>query len=163
MPSFDFDDIRAELQAPNFHVITKMEIYDGVDIDLYEGSFQCLAIGPDPDNDGRITMWYTVPSELNQPSIIAQVRLFMFGHHVTPRLHHYVGYYNFDGDMRFIYLDRTRDHRVQQQEMRSMLKQATGEINSIVEQFIDQTEDDPDLDRNDFLRKLLRDISEGEE
>ena len=163
MPRFDFDDIRAELQDPKFHVITKIELYDGVDIDLYEGSFQPLAIGPDPDNDDRITMWYTSPSELNQPSVVAQVRLFMIGHHVTPRLHHYVGYYNFDGDMRFIYLDRTRDHRVQQAEMRSMLKQATGEINSIVEQFLDKADDNPDLDRDDFLRKLLTDIANQEE
>ena len=163
MPRFDFDDIRAELQDPKFHVITKIELYDGVDIDLNEGSFQPLAIGPDPDNDGRITMWYTAPSDLNQPATTAQVRLFVAGHKTTPRLHHYVGHYNFDGDMRFIYLDRTRDHRIQQQEMRSMLKHATGEINSIVQQFLERAEDDPDLDRDDFLRKLLSDIRSQEE
>ena len=163
MPTFDFDDIRASLQEPNYHVISKMEIFDGVDIDLYEGAFQCLAIGPDPDNDGHITMWYTAPSDLNQPATTAQVRLFVAGHKTTPRLHHYVGWYNFDGDMRFIYLDRTRDHRIQQQEMRSMLKHATGEINSIVEQFLERAEDDPDLDRDDFLRKLLSDIRSQEE
>jgi hypothetical protein len=158
MATFNFDDIRASLQEPVNHVITKIEIFDGVDIDLYEGSFSCLNIGPDPDNDGRITMWYTEPSDLNQPSINVQIRLFMAGQKVSPRLHHYLGAYNFDGDLRFIYLDRTRDHRAQQQEMRSILKQATGEINNIVEQFLEHSENEPDLDRDDFIRKLLSDI-----
>jgi len=164
MSRFDFDDIRESIE-PNFNVIAKIELIDGVEIDLYEGSFQALAIAPDPDNGNRVTLWYTRPAELNQPSITAQLRMFMAGHKVTPRLHHYVGHHNFDGVLWFVYLDRTRDHNVQQNEMRSQLRQATGEINDLVERFLAQDDGTPDSPPgvDDFLRKLLSDINEEDE
>ena len=164
MPKFDFDDIRESIE-PNFNVIATIEVIDGIEIDLYEGSFQALAIAPDPDNDNRVTLWYTQPAELNQPSITAQLRMFMAGHKVTPRLHHYVGHHNFDGVLWFVYLDRTRDHNVQQNEMRSQLRQATGEINDLVERFLSQDNGTPDSPPgvDDFIRKLLGDISTEDE
>jgi hypothetical protein len=111
MPRFDFDDIRESIE-PNFMVITKIEVIDGVEIDLYEGSFQALAIAPDPDNGNRVTLWYTRPAE-----------------------------------------------------MRSQLRQATGEINDLVERFLEQGNDTPDSPPgvDDFLRKLLSDINEEDE
>ena len=62
-------------------------------------------------------------------------------------------------------IDRTRDHNVQQNEMRSQLRQATGEINDLVERFLEQGNDTPDSPPgvDDFLRKLLSDINEEDE
>ena len=57
MSAFDFDDIRELTEKPRYNAIVKTELYDGKEINLYEGSFQCLAIGPDPDNNGRPPMW----------------------------------------------------------------------------------------------------------
>ena len=164
MPRFDFEDIRESID-PRYHVIASVELTDGAEIDLYEASFQALAIAPDPENGNRVTLWYTRPDELSQPSITAQIRLFMEGHKVTPRLHHYLGHHNFDGVMWFVYLDRTRDHNVQQKELRSQLREATGEINDLVERFLSQADDTPSGPPgvDDFLRKLLGDINEEDD
>ena len=76
-----------------------------------------------------------------------------------------MGHHNFDGVMWFVYLDRTRDHNIQQNEMRSQLRQATGEINDLVERFLEQGNNTPDSPSgvDDFLRKLLSDINEEDE
>ena len=168
MSAFDFDDIRELTEKPRYNAIVKTELYDGKEINLYEGSFQCLAIGPDPDNNGRPTMWYTEPAELPGDCMVAQLRLFMVGHRVTSRLHHYIGKYEIDGDIRFVYLDRTRSHRTQQQEMREALRNATSEISEIVAKFIEAEEDihpdNVDRDRiNSDLSKLLGEIDFPEE
>ena len=100
--------------------------------------------------------------------MVAQLRLFMVGHRVTSRLHHYIGKYEIDGDIRFVYLDRTRSHRTQQQEMREALRNATSEISEIVAKFIEAEEDihpdNVDRDRiNSDLSKLLGEIDFPEE
>ena len=165
MSAFDFEDIRQLTEAPSYNTIVKTTLYDGKEIALYEGSFQCLSIGPDPDNNNEPTIWYTEKSDRsNEQPLIAQLRLFMVGHRVTPRLHHYIGKYEFDGDIRFVYLDRTRNHRTQQQEIREALRNATSEISEIVNRFIEADEEvQPDISNGD-LNKLLNDIfsEEGE-
>ena len=159
----DFDELREAVKEPAYNAIVKVELFDGVEIDLYEGSFQPLAIAPDPENNNTVTLWYTRAVDLNQPTTTVQIRLFMEGQATTPRLHHYVGYYKFDRGIRFVYLDRTRDHRIQQAEMRSVLRQATGDISRFVEEFLSTADENPDMDKNDFLRNLLKNIDFDEE
>ena len=168
MSAFDFEDIRQLTEAPRYNEIAKTELYDGKEIELYEGSFQCLAIGPDPDNANRPTMWYTQPADVSSMNkMVAQLRLFMVGHQVTSRLHHYVGHYNYDGDVRFVYLDRTRSHRTEQQEMREALRNATTEISDIVNKIIIDDDPNASLDADDvgsmLLRKLMGDLEFPEE
>ena len=162
MDSFSFEEMREAVKNPQQHEIVKIEVLDGAEITLYEGSFHPLHIGPDPQTD-KITFWYTRDLKVSGEPLVVQLRWFLEGQNVTPRLHHYVGSCAINGDVWFLFLDRTRRANQENAEMRDALRTASQDINKFVTEILETADEDRDMSKEDFLRRLFDSIDHSEE
>ena len=163
MDSFSFEEMRDAVKNPEQHQIVKIEVLDGAEITLYEGSFHPLHIGPDPQNQDLITFWYTRDVKASGEPLVVQLRWFMEGQNITPKLHHYVGSCAVNGDVWFLYLDRTRRAREENAEIRDALRTASKDINKFVTEILESADEDPDMSKEDFLRRLFDSLDTNEE
>ena len=163
MDSFSFEEMRDAVKNPEQHEIAKIEVIDGAEIALHEGSFHPLHIGPDPQNQDLITFWYTCAVKPNSEPMVVQLRWFLEGQNVTPRLHHYVGSCAINGDVWFLFLDRTRRANQENAEMRDALRTASQDINKFVTEILETADEDRDMSKEDFLRRLFDSIEHNEE
>jgi len=162
MDSFSFEEMREAVKNPQQPEIVKIEVLDGAEITLYEGSFHPLHIGPDPQTD-KITFWYTRDLKVSGEPLVVQLRWFLEGQNVTPRLHHYVGSCAINGDVWFLFLDRTRRANQENAEMRDALRTASQDINKFVTEILETADEDRDMSKEDFLRRLFDSIDHSEE
>ena len=163
MDSFSFEDMREAVKNPQQHEIVKIEVIDGAEITLYEGSYSPLHLGPDPQNDDRPTLWYTTALKEQGEPLTVQLRWFLEGQNVTPRLHHFVGSCAINGDVWFLFLDRTRRANQENAEMRDALRTASQDINKFVTEILETADEDRDMSKEDFLRRLFDSIEHNEE
>jgi len=162
MDGFNFEELSEHVNNPLKHVITKVEILDGAEIDLYEGSFHPLHISPDPNNNDVVTLWYTTSISKDGSPLTVQLRWFLEGQATTPNLHHYVGSCLVNGDIWFLFLDRTRAAREANVEMRDALRSASENINKFVTEILDTADTDRDMSKEDFIRRLFDSIENEE-
>ena len=162
MDSFSFEDMREAVKNPQQHEIVKIEVIDGAEITLYDGRFHPLHIGPDPKTD-KISFWYTRDAKPSGDPLVVQLRWFLEGQNVTPRLHHFVGSCAINGDVWFLFLDRTRRANQENAEMRDALRTASQDINKFVTEILETADEDRDMSKEDFLRRLFDSIEHNEE
>ena len=163
MASFNFDELSEHVKNPVKNAISKITVSDGAEITLYEGSYSPLHLGPDPQNDDRPTLWYTTALKEQGEPLTVQLRWFIEGQAITPRLHHYVGSCFIDGEVWFLYLDRTRAAREANAEMREQLRTASNDINKFVTEILESDEDDRNISKDEFLQRLFDSIEHSEE
>ena len=151
--------------------ISKLILEDGAYLDLFLASFQTLHIGPDPDNNDVPTLWYTMPANNMSPDrefMRVQIRRFLTGHVVTPKLHHHIGSYWHDGLLWHMYLDRSDVVATERQEMTSALKEISQDLAQFVANNLQtpggfNSLDSSNDDMPDFLKKLLSEIESEDE
>lgn len=150
--------------------ISKLVLEDGAYIDLFLASFSALHIGPDPDNNDEPTLWYTMPYNNMSPDrefMRVQVRRFLTGHIVTPKLHHHIGSYWYDGLLWHVYLDRTEKVANERKEMSSALQEISKDLAQFVANNLETPGGFNSLDTSnddipDFLKKIISEMdSEG--
>ena len=162
MSAFNFEELSDEVKNPLKNFITKVEIVDGAELTLYEGSFAPLHISPAPSNNNALTLWYTASLSQKGNPMTVQLRWFLEGQATTPNLHHYVGSCLVNGEVWFLFLDRTRAARAANEEMREALRTASHDINRFVTEILDTADTDRDMSKEDFIRKLFESIENEE-
>ena len=164
----DFENLREAMGEPQDKLeIVKKVIEDGAMITVGLATFGVHWIGPDPDNNDLPTVWYAKPVNAGDPqdainaSMEVRLRKFLTGQVVAPKLHHHVGSYWGDGLLWHVYLDRTEHYEHERREMGEALREVTNDIAQFVKDHVDNSA--PDVEPDDFLRKLLEDINNMEE
>ena len=164
----DFEHLRDAMGDPQEKLeIVKTVVEDGATLTVGLATFGLHFLGPDPDNNDLPTLWYAKPVNPGDPqeainiSMEVRLRKFLTGQVVVPKLHHHVGSYWGDGLLWHVYLDRTEHYEAERREMGEALREVTHDIAQFVQDHVDNAA--PDVEPDDFLRKLLEDINNLEE